>query len=302
LSSLLFVNITTVGAAAAEPTFGPIANLQYVHNFVARATGITVPVPEGNIIEAPAYVQYLLAVIDATNRRSTGSIETNYKDDPLATDIAIPVQNVWDATARLFNCKAAGYYKSGAVDPNTGLGNVSCDPCPKDNYCLAGENTTTSCSMVGTGYVTDAEGATSSVECHEDWITSAEAPDLCEAFSEKDHKVYNCTKNNVNGVAVTEFVVGAYCSTKAGEGSYSSPAINDGCGEEICKEASLGAGTNCYCKIHSVNGIAVVPSTAFVFFNTNGGSLCKTLCSGYCTSYSQSSSDLRSVLFDAIGE
>jgi hypothetical protein len=161
LSSLLFVNITTVGAAAAEPTFGPIANLQYVHAFVARATGITVPVPEGNIVEAPAYVQYLLAVIDATNRRSAGSVETNYKDDPLATDIAIPVQNVWDATARLFNCKAAGYYKAGAVDPATGLGSVSCESCTIGHYCPVESNDKSVCTYGAlackdTNYATNA--------------------------------------------------------------------------------------------------------------------------------------------------
>jgi hypothetical protein len=85
-------------------------------------------------------VQYLLAVIDATNRRSTGSIETSYKDDPLATDIAIPVQNVWDATSRLFNCKAGGYYKAGAVDPATGLGSAHCESCGAGYYCPADDN------------------------------------------------------------------------------------------------------------------------------------------------------------------
>jgi hypothetical protein len=194
-------------------------------------------VPEGNIIEAPAYVQYLLAVIDATNRRSTGSIETNYKDDPLATDIAIPVQNVWDATARLFNCKVAGYYKEGAVDPATGLGSVSCESCTIGHYCPVESNDKLVCTYGAlackdTKYATnaalpaDANGKTNKV------LTLGEVNDLVPQTAIAQWRKISC------------------CGTHGGSGSNWS-TVNTSSG---CATGTIGPGTYLFIeKYHPVS-------------------------------------------------
>jgi hypothetical protein len=121
-----------VGAARG----GNIAQIQYVHDYIWSRTGINVPTKTANTT-APAYVKYLLAAIDRANEIAFGSQVTNYQNHALATQIAIPVENVSDATNRLFGCKIGGYYE--VASPPT-----SCSTYNGDAYFT--QNTISGCT------------------------------------------------------------------------------------------------------------------------------------------------------------
>jgi hypothetical protein len=142
-------------AAAPAASAGHIAQIKYVHDFIAAKTGVFVPM-NATDGAAPAYVKYLLAAIDKANGLSAGSVATNYQNDPLATQNAIPVENVWDGVGRLFNCRAGGYYKAGSLDASTGVGIVGCAICGSGSYSVVGAESCVSCAL---GYGTSGSAA-----------------------------------------------------------------------------------------------------------------------------------------------
>jgi hypothetical protein len=115
----LFTTFTLFGAHA-----GPIASVDYVHDYIARATNITIPKKATDGASA-ANLKYLLAVLDKLNA-NTGSTATNYQTNVLATEVAIPVESVWAAVKKLHNCDAGGYARTDTIDVATGKGASSC--------------------------------------------------------------------------------------------------------------------------------------------------------------------------------
>jgi len=146
-------------------------------------------------------------------------------------------------------------------------------------------------------------------------VTSATSPSSCSSYSYvhfgSEGWVNNCSGGSVNGAAVSYFSVGGYCSSTAGQGNYSNPQVQTcGTGDSNCyaapsAETTVGdAGDKryCYCKIHSINGTAVVASSRFVFdFDYGGASSCAYVCAYSCADDAQVYSGFRSALFSALG-
>jgi len=124
----------------------------------------------------------------------------------------------------------------------------------------------------------------------------------------------------VNGAAVSYFNVGAYCSSTAGQGDYNNPQVQTcgtggggGAGDSNCYPApsaeatygDAGAKSYCYCKIHSINGTAVVSSSRFVFgynsANAGDASGCAYYCAYHCAYNARYTSGFRTALFSAVG-
>jgi hypothetical protein len=166
------------------------------------------------------------------------------------------------------------------------------------SYCPEGTNNATACAA---GYYTAGTGATAETDCV---IISLAPPSSCPSHTATSNvdeiAVSGCTGGDINGAAVTNFVMGGYCSGTGGAGSYADPVAQT-C--TSCSPATSAAGANCYCKIHSINGISVVSSQHFVFRNTYGGAaVCQEACTSNCVSSFINNSKFRIALFSAIGE
>jgi hypothetical protein len=131
--------------------------------------------------------------------------------------------------------------------------------------------------------------------------------EVCQASSCSSYTSTNFVNENevsgcdgfFNETLVPKFKVGGYCSPIIGKGNYSnSPEVQD-CAN--CRSATSGTGKYCYCKIHSINGVAVA-SSRFVFLSdVSMESICNASCAVSCATAAKSYSDFRSVLFSAIG-
>lgn len=117
---------------------GPIANVDYIHKYIASKNGVSVPIKESNPSKA-ANVKYLLCAIDKANELSVASTNTSYCTHSLATTRVVDTIAVADASTRLFNCNAGGYYKI----------NNKCSNCGAGYYCPAGGNVRNACTGGG---------------------------------------------------------------------------------------------------------------------------------------------------------
>jgi hypothetical protein len=140
----------------------PIANVEYVHNYIGQATGVNVPI-HSSIADnrVVANVEYLLAAIDKLNDLSAGSQSTSFRNGGSVTRYAVNTGSVWDAVSRFFNCKLGGYYKDGNISSADGTGVARCEECNVGNYCPVGGEDQIPC-MLGDlfcpeqGHATDA--------------------------------------------------------------------------------------------------------------------------------------------------
>jgi hypothetical protein len=196
----------------------------------------------------------------------------------------------------------AGYYIA-----NSGTASATCTICTKNYYCTGNTAGRVACSTVGSGYVTDSTGATASSACHADVITSAAEPTSCSDYTSDANgsRVYNCSGGNVNGAAVSEFYVDAYCSTDVGKDYYYIDPPYMPCPN--CQAAGAGSGPYCYCRLHSINNKPVVLLPRFFYFNNNyiTASKCAAGCGERCGVYSRqtpNNNGLREELFNALGE
>jgi transcription elongation factor Elf1 len=275
------------GAALA----GPIAPIQYVHDYINSRTGITVPIKTQNTA-APAYVKYLLAAIDRANEISAGSAAPDYQNHVLATQVAIPVENVWDATSRLFNCKAAGYYKIGGIDAATGVGNVSCATCGAGYYCPTDSETQTVC---GANSYSDTATAAVCTDCQWGYKTKGttaadhdSASDCIKALMPPT----SCTGGTSSGTT--------WSATGCTGGSVTSLTGNSLCSETPGVWSSPGnpssvSGNYCWCRLTKAGSKNV--SGSWVFTYNLVADSCSGSCTGLCVSYSKTNNTFQSSLF-----
>jgi len=187
-----------------------------------------------------------------------------------------------------------------SADCTNGAGNTSTSAtCAAWGSCSAGTTKTVSCSS---GFTPQDQG-TANATCVASGISSGTSPGSCASYtsttSVNENTVSGCSGGSAGGAAVTTFVVGGYCSATNGSGSYSSPQVQT-CSS--CSPATSQAGRYCYCKIHSINGTAVVASSRFVFYDAgSAASGCAFNCAYGCASDAQLLSGFRSALFSALG-
>ncbi|MDR1207250.1 MAG: hypothetical protein LBK26_02450 [Rickettsiales bacterium] len=116
-------------------------------------------------------------------------------------------------------------------------------------------------------------------------------------YSVNENEVEDCN-GYFNETLVPKFKVGGYCSPSKGKGNYDAPEVQD-CDD--CSPATSRAGEYCYCKIHSLNDVAVA-SSRFVFNDESlYASVCASMCTNKCTMEAWFSSGFRAALFSALG-
>lgn len=95
-SGILSINILIPGDVRAAQ----VANIQYIHNYITKKHGITVPI-KSSIPTQIANVKYLLCAVDAANLALNGSATTSYCTHALATQQVVDTSAVIDAVDRL---------------------------------------------------------------------------------------------------------------------------------------------------------------------------------------------------------
>ncbi|MCL2331099.1 MAG: hypothetical protein FWC61_00975 [Proteobacteria bacterium] len=153
---LQWFGLGTGGAYATQ-----IANVGYVHAYIAAKTGVTVPInPVQTNVAQAVNVHYLLAVIDKLNELSPASTATTYQTHPRATQQVADTWAVANAVNRLFNCNVGGYWKQvtvgtgnhldggGANDGSGTGGSVRCVTCSAGSFCPAGQETPVLCNTL----------------------------------------------------------------------------------------------------------------------------------------------------------
>ena len=105
--SLFIINYSLFipSAHAALPPSGPIANVQYLHNYLIKKHGINIPIntsaAKPAIPTAAANMKYLLCFIDKANNILNGAATTNYCNHAKATTIAVNTITVKEAVDNL---------------------------------------------------------------------------------------------------------------------------------------------------------------------------------------------------------
>jgi len=136
-------------------------------------------------------------------------------------------------------------------------------------------------------------------------ICSATSPSSCGSIanttSVNENPVSGCSGGNAYGSAVAAFVVGGYCSATAGQGNAPNPQIQ-ACSNCTAATSASGSQRYCYCKIHSINGLAVAASSRFVYVNDrSNASGCAVNCTYNCAYDALNYSACRTALFSALG-
>jgi len=136
-------------------------------------------------------------------------------------------------------------------------------------------------------------------------VSSAIGPSSCssspETYNVNELTVIGCSGGNAGGSPISTFVVGGYCSSSAGDNIYASVQACSGC---VAATTASGSQGHCYCKIHSINGLAVAASSRFMFGGSGGGgsaSICANRCAFHCAYDARLYSNFRSALFSALG-
>lgn len=81
---------------------GPIANVQYIHDYIQQKHNITIPINPATSGNAAANTKYMLCVVDIANRQlNNGVADVEYCNNVLATTVAIDTIAVTDAVDRL---------------------------------------------------------------------------------------------------------------------------------------------------------------------------------------------------------
>lgn len=156
----------------------------------------------------------------------------------------------------------------------------------------------------GDGYTAQNQD-TAGASCAADKISSATKPAKCNNVSYNNATssgtMTNCTGGDVNGAEVSSFVLGGYCAPNSNGGSLGKVGT---CSD--CSPSNDNAGSYCWCQIHSVNGVDVVPSSQFVFMTKYAGPsyTCVNDCTGNCTNtfVATTYKDFQTALFTAIGK
>jgi hypothetical protein len=213
--SLVFLGFAIQSAPAAQAV-----NVQYIHDYIYKVHGVTVPIKTTTPLQI-ANVKYLLCAVDKTNSLCGGAT-TSYCTHALATTQVVDTVATIDAVNRLVKCP----------------------------------------------------------------ISRATAPTRCYTYTDdqyvNENTVDYCEGGSVGGQPISWFVVGGYCSpTYRSSTTIQIVTCND------CVPAAqynqYSGGASCYCKIHSINGMAVAPSSRFVT-NTNYSdyTTCRSDCSHTC--------------------
>jgi hypothetical protein len=103
-----------------------MANINYLHDYIAQTTGVIITKDAAADGNAPVNMKYLLATIDVLNNMSVGSTPTNYQTNILATQNAVPIETIWAAVKSLHNCNSSIFKKLDTININTGVGSSEC--------------------------------------------------------------------------------------------------------------------------------------------------------------------------------
>jgi hypothetical protein len=106
--SLVFQGFAIQPAPAAQ-----VVNVKYIHDYIYKVHGVTVPINASNPLQI-ANVKYLLCAVDKANS-ICGWMTTDYCNHTLATQQAVDTVATIDAVNRLVQCPVIPYNTDGLV-------------------------------------------------------------------------------------------------------------------------------------------------------------------------------------------
>ena len=254
---------TIIGFANAGSAYaGPAANVDFVHRYITKKWGITVPIKTSNIYQA-VNVKYTLCAVDRANEILNGAPSaTTYCNHQLATNQIIDDLMVRDAVNRLVKlvCPAGTYNAGGAA--------TSCTTCSGTNgFCPAGSIAVTPCSALSG--VNPAGGTFTSVS----------------PFSASTNCRYTAPAKTIAGCASVTPQQVAYTGSAWPASTYSVTAsggyiiANNGTASATCSQC--GAGT--YSAGGSATGCSQCPKDNYCLAGSSAPTPCSTVGAGFIT-------------------
>ncbi|MCL2330981.1 MAG: hypothetical protein FWC61_00350, partial [Proteobacteria bacterium] len=173
---------------------------------------------------------------------------------------------------------------------------TGCTTCPKDSYCVAGSSAPTACSTVGSGYITDSTGATSSAQCHSSVLTMQDM--ICYNASTTgtisytggtvamtcDQGVSNYIYPQPIGATLSGYYVTGTCSTMATPAGCTGPGSSNWNSACIGSPTYSASGTYCWCRLQRVSD-GKLGAKYVIEGPRSPASTCASICAQSCAGY-----------------